>query len=195
MELGGHALRHASGGSRGAGLEHRLHQQRLARSAAYFGDHLRCSWMMLILGRCWTDAKEHSVRRWLVQFGLGICSGLAVMWLDGYRFEEMLRPFESPGEQNETRIFGKFYRDNQRCRCCSAIVGYYGLMFGVLRWSRLTELHRPELFVLQGVVATILWGFLLLFLLPGTAERRRVSPPWSWPRASCNWPVRGRRRS
>jgi eukaryotic-like serine/threonine-protein kinase len=131
-----------------------------------------CAWIVLLLGRVWNEPMVDSGKRRLVQLLLGALLGLIVMWMDGYRFEDGLRPFESPEVENRPRAFGSFYPDNRTLPVLFCYVGFYGLMFGVLRWWRLSERSRPEMFSLQGVVATMLLAFVLLFLLPGTVERQ-----------------------
>jgi hypothetical protein len=50
-------------------------------------------------------------------------------------------------------------------------LGYFGLMFLVLRWWKSAELTRSKRFSLLPVVATAFWGLVLLFLMPSAEPR------------------------
>ena len=52
-------------------------------------------------------------------------------------------------------------------------IGYFGLMFVLLRWWRIVEPGREATFSLWPLIAVGFWGFVLLFLLP-TPESRET---------------------
>ena len=51
-------------------------------------------------------------------------------------------------------------------------LSYYGLMFLVLRWWKLSDPTRPKRFSVKAVLACGFWAFILLFLLPTASHRR-----------------------
>jgi hypothetical protein len=50
-------------------------------------------------------------------------------------------------------------------------LGYFGLMFLILRWWKNAEPTRSKRFSLKPVIATAFWGYILLFMLPAAPQR------------------------
>jgi hypothetical protein len=86
------------------------------------------------------------------------------------------------------RIYG---HENTSMPVLACYVCYFGLMFLVLRWWKVTETYRKRRFSVLALVAVGLWGYLLLFLLPSVPQRElafvslllsavvcQVSCPW-----------------
>ncbi len=114
---------------------------------------IACSWMLLVLERCWPEPRARSGHRRLAQLGIGVLLGLLVHWLDGQPLADLWRP-------------GKGFV-------------YFGLMFLLLRWWKLTDLHRPRFFSFQGVVTTLFlaWALVLVLLYGGLkASPGQVAP-------------------
>ena len=70
-------------------------------------------------------------------------------------------------------------------------LSYFGLMFLVLRWWKVTETNRPHRFSIKPLIAVGFWAYVLLFLLPSAHHREigfvslmaaavvtQVSCPW-----------------
>ena len=59
-------------------------------------------------------------------------------------------------------------------------LGYFGLMFLVLRWWKSTETYRSRRFSILATIAVALWAYLLLFLLPSQHHREIGPNPRAW---------------
>ena len=130
-----------------------------------------CSWTILLLARLWSGPAEDSVVRRLTQGVLGIGIGVFAVWLQGYGLSDALSPRIEVGPRHP--FYGSLFADNQSLSVGVGHVGYYGLMFLILRWWRATELKRAQRFALPALLASGFWAFALLFLLP-TAEERQL---------------------
>lgn len=117
--------------------------------ARIFFPTVACSWMVLGASSRWSASREESRPRRFILLGLGLLLGVMVLWLDG---------FSIPWPSSRGEVL-EFLQQNW------PIVTYFGVLFLVLRWWKLTELRRPERFSMKGVVATAFWAGLLIFLL------------------------------
>jgi hypothetical protein len=176
---------------------------------------LAASWAVLIPSRLWpvTGAAEDSWSRRLLLMTLGFGVGLLALWLDGYQIplswsqdveqSEIFRPWEPAPNEPATRtsLYRLLYTENRSMPVVACYLGYFGLMFLVLRWWKTTEERRGKRFSLKPVVAAALWAYLLLFLLPSVQQRQlgfismiltaivcQLVSPWKEP-----VPVRGKR--
>jgi hypothetical protein len=87
---------------------------------------------------------------------------------------EMLKPWQGDAEtQQELRRswLGTLYPENTSMPILACFISYFGLMFLVLRWWKTTELNRSKRFSVLAVLGVMLWGYLLLFLLPNVHHR------------------------
>jgi eukaryotic-like serine/threonine-protein kinase len=175
---------------------------------------LAASWAVLLPSKLWpVTSDDDSWSRRLLLMSLGFGVGLLALWLDGYQFPlpwalgaeqaEVFRPWvpgpnDLVGERSPLRWI---YTDNRSMPVLAGYLGFFGLMFLVLRWWKSTEERRRKRFALKPVVAVALWAYLLLFLLPGLPQRRlgfetmvltavvcQLVSPWKAPVA-----VRGKR--
>jgi hypothetical protein len=172
------------------------------------------TWAVLIPSKLWpVGSTEDSWGRRLLLMGLGFGVGLVALWLDGYQLPPpwlpgaeqaaVFRPW-SPGADDLPVVGSPFrwvYRENRSMPVLACYLGYYGLMFLVLRWWKTTEERRGKKFSFKPVVAAGLWAYLLLFLLPALPQRQlgfvtmiltavvcQLVSPWKEP-----VPVRGKR--
>jgi hypothetical protein len=143
------------------------------------------SWAVLVPSKLWVpDAQDDSWTRRLMLMTLGFGVAVLALWLDGYQLPfpwtgpgrfEVLRPWQGDPEAKEAlRIswLGKLYAgENTSMPILACYISYFGLMFLVLRWWKVTELNRPRRFSLKPVFAVAFWGYLLLFLLPSLQHR------------------------
>ena len=107
-----------------------------------------------------------------MQAAAGIGVGVLVVWLRAIRCSNP----ESlpPPDPVRHPFYGALYPENRSLPLLAAHVGYFGLMFLVLRWWRICRARRQTRFAVPAVLATAFWGFVLLFLLP-TAEERQAA--------------------
>ena len=142
------------------------------------------SWAVILPSRLWSGIKslEDSWTRRLVLMCCGFGVGLFALWLDGYTLPmpwtpagqvDALQPWTPPeGEHPHAHpFFTSLYRENRSMPLMACYLGYFGLMFLVLRWWRSTEPTRGRRFSLKPVIATVFWGYILLFLLPSVNQR------------------------
>ena len=93
------------------------------------------------------------------------------------------------------------WSENRSMPMLACYLGFFGLMFLVLRWWKTAEERRGRRFSLKPVVAAALWSYLLLFLLPAAPQRQlgfmtmimtaivcQLVSPWKEPT-----PMRGKR--
>ncbi len=144
------------------------------------------SWAVLIPSKLWppTPAEDSWSRR-LVLMALGFGVGLFALWLDGYEIPlpwtpgaeqaEVFRPWApDPNVQHadQRSPFRWLFNENRSMPVMACYLGYFGLMFLVLRWWKTTEERRGRRFAIKPVVAAALWGYLLLFMLPSLPQRQ-----------------------
>lgn len=140
------------------------------------------SWAVLIPNKLWLpSSQEESWTRRLLQMSLGFAVGAFALWLDGYEMPwanngnvAMLQPWQGDAaSQEELRrsFFGKIFPENTSMPILACFIGYFGLMFLVLRWWKQTEMTRSKRFSVLAVLGVMLWGYLLLFLLPNLHHR------------------------
>jgi eukaryotic-like serine/threonine-protein kinase len=142
---------------------------------------LASSWALLIPGKLWTNSVDESWQRRLSLMGLGLGIGLLALWLEGYRLPipglvdnaDALDPVPRGPAPDVRRhpFFEALYPPNHTLPVLACYLSYFGLMFLVLRWWKDVEEQRPQRFSLQALLATLLWAYGLLFLLPTTRER------------------------
>jgi hypothetical protein len=141
------------------------------------------SWAVILPSRLWTGLKalEDSWTRRLVLLCCGFAVGLFGLWLQGYALPlpwtasahaDALQPWAAPADGAAPRtFFTALYRENRSMPLLACYLGYFGLMFLVLRWWKSAEPTRWRRFSLKPVIATAFCGFLLLFLLPTDPQR------------------------
>jgi hypothetical protein len=142
------------------------------------------SWAVILPSRLWGGVKtlEDAWTRRLVMLCLGFGVGVLGLWLAGYTLPlpwtpsaqvDALQPWNPvDGEPARSHtIFTGLYPENRTMPLLACYLGYFGLMFMVLRWWKATEPTRTRRFSLKPVIATLFWGYILLFLLPAEAQR------------------------
>jgi serine/threonine protein kinase len=163
------------------------------------------SWAVLIPNKLWLpSAAEESWTRRLLQMTLGFGVALLALWWAGYEVPmpwsnaerlDVLRPWQANDQTQEAlrhswtgRIYGS---ENTSMPVLACYICYFGLMFLVLRWWKVTETQRKRRFSVLAIASVGLWGYLLLFLLPSAEHRElafasmlltsvvcQVSSPW-----------------
>ena len=166
---------------------------------------LACSWTVLIPSKLWQpSAAEESWTRRLLLMTIGFGVAVFALWLEGYEMPApwkqsenltVLRPWEPrDNSQNELRrsFFGMVFRsENTSMPILACYLSYFGLMFLVLRWWKMTQEDRRKRFAVLPVIAVAFWAYFLLFLLPSKHDREigfismvgaaiitQVSCPW-----------------
>ena len=143
------------------------------------------SWSVLIPSKLWLPSNdEDSWTRRLLLMTLGFVVGLMALWLDGYELPmpwtapgklEVLQPWQAAPNDGRGRAVGfisKLYgQENTSMPILACYLSYFGLMFLVLRWWKMTETYRPKRFSVKPVIAVAFWAYLLLFLLPSFQHR------------------------
>jgi hypothetical protein len=122
----------------------------------------------------WRKPREESWRRRLGLGAFGLILGAAAIWLQGYSLGEatQLPPVTSSDGVSRHPFFSALYADNPKLPIGVAHAAYFGLMFLLLRWWKNVEPTREERFSFPALGAVLFWAYVLLFLLPGTEERR-----------------------
>jgi hypothetical protein len=148
-----------------------LPQLDLLRAAPMFLVTILSSWALVGLGRSWEEVVDDSLARRLLQGVAGALVGLFAVWVQGYAIFGP-QPL-APPEASRHAFYGAIYADNRSLTIVTGHVAYFTLMFLVLRWWKCVEPGRAMRFAVPAVLATALWAFVLLFLLP-TAEERQI---------------------
>jgi hypothetical protein len=137
---------------------------------------------VLLPSGLWTGLKalEDSWTRRLVLMCCGFGVGLFALWLEGYTVPlpwetgtqaDALQPWTGDSQPGDGSFFMGLYRPNRSMPLLACYLGYFGLMFLVLRWWKNGEPTRGKRFSLKPVIATVFWGYILLFMLPGASHR------------------------
>jgi hypothetical protein len=140
------------------------------------------SWAVILPTRLWGGLKalEDSWTRRLVLMCCGFAVGLFGLWLEGYSVPlpwaagtqaDALQPWAAPAEQHTRSFFTGLYPENRSMPMLACYLGYFGLMFLILRWWKTAEPTRSKRFSLKPVIATAFWGYILLFMLPAAPQR------------------------
>lgn len=143
------------------------------------------SWSVLIPSKIWPPTNEEdSWTRRLILMTLGFAVGILALWLEGYELPmpwtqqdrlEVLRPW--PAAQADAKAHGvgfisRLYGNEQTSMpILACYLSYFGLIFLVLRWWKMTETDRRKRFSIKSLVAVGFWAYLLLFLLPSFHQR------------------------
>jgi serine/threonine protein kinase len=141
------------------------------------------AWAVILPSRLWVGVKmlEDSWSRRLVMMCCGFGVGLFALWLEGYTFAlpwangsgaDVLQPWSPPDDGGNGRsFFTRIYYENRSMPMLACYLGYFGLMFLLLRWWKSTEPTRSARFSLKPLVAIGLCGIFLSFLLPAAEHR------------------------
>jgi hypothetical protein len=141
------------------------------------------AWAVIVPTRLWGSVKtlEDSWTRRLILMCCGFAVGLLALWLQGYELPlpwtgagqvDALLPWSPPADGPGPRSFlTGLYPENRSMPVLACYLGYFGLMFLVLRWWKSTEPTRSKRFSLKPLIATAFWGYLLLFLVPSVPQR------------------------
>jgi hypothetical protein len=144
-----------------------------------------CSWVVMIPNKLWPPSKEDdSWTRRLVLMTLGFVVAILALWLDGYELPmpwspqanfEVLKPWQGDPDAQQTLRHswrgGLSRRENTSMPILACYLSYFGLMFLILRWWKITETNRSKRFSFKPLFAAAFWGYLLLFLLPSAHHR------------------------
>lgn len=145
-----------------------------------------CSGAVLVPAKFWTGQRDESKHRRLTMMCLGLAIGFTAMWLSGFQLPwplspetqaDSLRPISESKLARRHPFFGGIYPDNRSLPVMAGFLVYFGLMFLILRWWKMAELHRPSRFRFFSVLAVVFWGSVLLFLLPSTPQRQECFAP------------------
>ena len=143
------------------------------------------SWSVLIPSKLWVPGSDDdSWTRRLMHMTLGFAVGIFALWLDGYELPvpwapstrlEVLHPWQ--GDQDTADALrrswmGKMYgSENTSMPILACYLSFFGLMFLVLRWWKVTEPTRSKRLSILSVLAVVLWAYIFLFLLPSVHHR------------------------
>jgi hypothetical protein len=129
---------------------------------------------MLVLARFWPTPVDDSLTRRVIQGLVGVALGSLAIWLDGYTFVDG-DVFRSTSMQPDRHpVLGFLYGTTRGFSPLVGELGYFGLMFLLLRWWKIVEPEREATFSIWPLIAAGFWGFVLLFLLP-TPESRETA--------------------
>lgn len=145
---------------------------------------LAASASVMIPSKLWVPSDdEESWTRRLMHMSLGFVLALFALWLEGYELPapwvpanrlEVLHTWQ-PGPTDVQVLKGSWagwwYGVNTSMPILACYLSYFGLMFMVLRWWKVTEVHRPSRISIWSLICVAFWGYLLLFLLPGQHQR------------------------
>ena len=92
--------------------------------ARTFFPSIACSWMILAACKSWTTPADDSVSRRLTLLNVGLLVGMLSMWLDGFPLPWPHAADE--GIEQSLPMLGRY-------------LGYYGLLFLLVRWWKLTS--------------------------------------------------------
>jgi hypothetical protein len=143
------------------------------------------TWSVVIPSKLWVPGtNDESWTRRLLHMTLGFVIGVFALWLDGYELPvpwnpstqlEVLHPFKSSPESADAlrqswtgRTYGS---ENTTMPILACYLSFFGLMFLVLRWWKVTEPTRSKRLSIWALAAVVLWAWIFLFLLPSTHHR------------------------
>ncbi len=143
------------------------------------------SWSVLIPSKLWlSESDDDSWTRRLVHMTLGFGVGLFALYLDGYELPlpwkpagefEVLHPWQANPEMQQALSrswFGRIYgSENTSMPIIACYLSYFGLMFLILRWWKVTEKTRSKRLSVMAVLGVGIWSYILLFLLPSVHQR------------------------
>jgi hypothetical protein len=132
------------------------------------------TWSLLLMARIWPRPADESLRRRLVQGLVGVGLGALAVWLDGYAAigGDLVRA--SPTQRDMHPVLGLLYPTTLGFSPLVGELGFFGLMFVLLRWWKIVEPERGATFSVGPLAAVGFWAFVLLFLLP-TPEGRETA--------------------
>lgn len=159
--------------------------ERYANLGPLFFLTIAASWSVMIPSKLWAPgAGDDSWTRRLMHMALGFGVGILALWLDGYELPapwrpstqlEVLHPWQGGQDTSEAlrrSWFGTIYaRENTSMPIIACYLSFFGLMFLVLRWWKITDPSRSKRLSFFSVIAVGLWAYIFLFLLPSVHHR------------------------
>lgn len=134
---------------------------------------IACCWAVLIPAKFWTSAVDDSWLRRMVLLSLGLVIGLGAVWLELHPLSALGSEAPEPETVAQPGRLAPWGRQLPLDDHLVVFLGYFGMMFLIMRWWKLAERTRPQRFHLAPVLVAAFWAFLLKFLLP--AERERMA--------------------
>lgn len=119
------------------------------------------SWLLLIATKFWKQDIEDSWARRLTLMGCGFLLGLQALWIHGSSFAGLLQTDSISPIKPEGFVIGTGLLD------ALISMSYFGIVFVVQRWWKVTDRHRVQRFSFDPIVVTAFWAALLLLLYPG----------------------------
>jgi hypothetical protein len=128
------------------------------------------SWAVLVPGKFWDERVGDGWSRRLVMMLMGALVGLGALWLNGWTPDvgRFLRTLDPGGTVDDALLSAG--SDQATVALGAGYVSYFGLLFGLMRWWRLTDRRRKAWFSVFPVLAAGFWGLLLMFVWPGFAH-------------------------
>jgi hypothetical protein len=129
------------------------------------------SWAVLIPGRLFASSWEERWKKRLIMASLGLVLGVLYLWLQGYSLpwvEDLGNALQAAPRAEEPRrhpFFRALYAANTMPAAASYL-GYFGLMFLILKWWKIADPRREQRFHLFPAFAAAFWAYMLFFLLP-----------------------------
>ncbi|HEX3315324.1 MAG TPA: hypothetical protein VHR72_10560, partial [Gemmataceae bacterium] len=132
------------------------------------------TWSLLLTARLWPRPTEDSLTRRLVLGLIGVGLGALAVWLDGYAVVggDLVRP--TAPQIDSHPVLRLLYPTTLGFSPLVGELGFFGLMFVLLRWWRIVEPERSATFSVGPLLSVGFWAFVLLFLLP-TPEARETA--------------------
>jgi hypothetical protein len=155
---------------------HPGHRHLLSDLGLIFFLAVGASWVVLVPAKFWDQKPGSSWYRRLVMMFLGILLGLGALWLSGaspgtsWVGPGSLVALVTGDPRSVPRSSSQFFVDQ-----AIKYVGYFALVFFLLRWWRMAELHRARRFSLLPVITAFFWGVLPLPLCPASLQCATVA--------------------
>ena len=132
------------------------------------------TWSLLLSARFWPRPADDSLSRRLVQGLIGIGLGALAIWLDGYAVigGDLVRPAATQLDRHP--VLGLLYPTTLGFSPLVGELGFFGLMFVLLRWWKIVEPERGTSFSVGPLLTVGFWAFVLLFL-PPTPDGRETA--------------------
>jgi len=146
-------------------------------------------WAVLIPVKLWTAPVEESWKLRMLFLALGLGLGAQTLWLEGQELPALFASTSIAAEPSEGMLAKDIAPPKQETTSQSRrrwslagllgeqgmppmvrYLGYFALVFVLMRWWKLSERRRTQRFSLVGVVAAAFWGTVLLFLWPRPEE-------------------------